>query len=99
VLRPVKGGLQKGFVFDDEIMQIGGVALFDGAKLDFLDTGIFLKTWCLNCRVVPTLTRPTNASRQAGSHRHNPIGLTHYPVVNVDVYPALAGNTDTARFH
>ncbi|VAU69068.1 Uncharacterised protein [Klebsiella pneumoniae] len=39
MLRPVEGGLQPGFVFDYEVVQIGGIALFDGAKLDFLVNG------------------------------------------------------------
>ena len=39
VLRPVKGGLQKGSVFNNEIVQVGGVALFDGAKFDILGNG------------------------------------------------------------
>jgi hypothetical protein len=36
MLRPVKGGLQPGFVSDDHVVQIGGIALFDGAKLEMV---------------------------------------------------------------
>ncbi|SSW86754.1 Uncharacterised protein [Klebsiella pneumoniae] len=39
VLRPVKGGLQKDSVFNNEIVQVGAVALFDGAKFDILGDG------------------------------------------------------------
>ena len=51
MLRPVEGGLQP-FCFDYEVMQIGGIALFDGAKLDFSLTGMISEDIVpLNCRV------------------------------------------------
>ena len=49
VLRPVKGGLQIGSVFDDEVMQFGGVALFDGAKLECVRYGNSFGLCCGHC--------------------------------------------------
>ena len=104
VLRPVKGGLQKGSVFNNEIVQVGGVALFDGAKFDIWVTGMISEDMVpLNCRVALALTRPTFRNCRPGKAKPPPGTI---PRVNAlpcrqrtDVYPVPVGNTGTAGFH
>ena len=62
-----------------EVVQVGGIALFDGAKFDITGDGMISEDMVpLNCRVALALTRPTNFEersrlRPEAATRHKPI--------------------------